>query len=340
VIRFTDYDPLSDAESFFYNVLLQHIPFRDESELFSTTNTRHSYILECKLRGLLDNVDSLFHYVQEYSQRNLYDEDKHDHLVDQILLQHPYLDPDYIGDIRCGTNIPMADDMQTFNISCFKHDFSLEMENAHLNDEQQQIFDNISNIDSGLYFTEGTPGSGKTFFIKYLTNHLIQTTKKKILLCAPTGAAATRLSSNASTIHGLFRLPIKGPLYTLQQPNLSLQRLQAVDVIIVDKMSMMTIVQSIAIYSRLKQVSEYNSNPFHSKIFLCVGNMAQLPFICSHTVTDSKPVCRRCCIINSPIWISGKHFTLINSVRHSKDPEYLHFLNIIRKRRPTEEEIQ
>jgi hypothetical protein len=304
VIRFTDYDPLSDAESFFYNVLLQHIPFRDESELFSTTNTRHSYILECKLRGLLDNVDSLFHYVQEYSQRNLYDEDKH------------------------------------FNISCFEHDFSLEMENAHLNDEQQQIFDNISNIDSGLYFTEGTPGSGKTFFIKYLTNHLIQTTKKKILLCAPTGAAATRLSSNASTIHGLFRLPIKGPLYTLQQPNLSLQRLQAVDVIIVDKMSMMTIVQSIAIYSRLKQVSEYNSNPFHSKIFLCVGNMAQLPFICSHTVTDSKPVCRRCCIINSPIWISGKHFTLINSVRHSKDPEYLHFLNIIRKRRPTEEEIQ
>jgi hypothetical protein len=31
---------------------------------------------------------------------------------------------------------------------------------------------------------------------------------------------------------------------------------------------------------------------------------------------------------------------LTNSVRHSKDPEYLNFLNIIRRRRPTEEEIQ
>ena len=209
VIRFTDYNPLSDVESFFYNILLQHVPFRDESELFSTKNTWHLYIMECKLRGLLDNVDSLLHYFQEYSQRNLYDEDKYDHLVDQILLQHPYLDPDYIGDIRCGTDIPMAEHTQTFNTSCFEHNFSLQMENAHLNDEQQQIFDNISVIDSRLYFIEGTPNSGKTFFIKYLTNHLIQTAEKKILLYAPTGAAATRLSPNASTIHGLFRLPTR-----------------------------------------------------------------------------------------------------------------------------------
>ena len=222
MVRFTEYNPLSDAENFFYNILLQHVPFRDESELFSTTNTGRSYILECKLRGLLDDVDSLLHYVQEYSQRNLYDEDKHGHLVDHILLQHPYLDPDYIGDIRCGTDIPMAEHTQTFNTSCFEHDFSLQMENAHLNNEQQQIFDNIKNIDCRLYFIEGTPGSGKTFFIKYLTNHLIQTAEKKILLCAPTGAAATRLSPNANTIHGLFKLPIKGPLYALQQPNLTL----------------------------------------------------------------------------------------------------------------------
>jgi hypothetical protein len=49
VIRFTNYNPLSDAKSFFYNILLQHIPPRDESKLFSTANTRHSYIMECKL---------------------------------------------------------------------------------------------------------------------------------------------------------------------------------------------------------------------------------------------------------------------------------------------------
>jgi hypothetical protein len=39
-------------------------------------------------------------------------------------------------------------------------------------------------------------------------------------------------------------------------------------------MSMMTTVQLIAIYSRLKQVFEYNSDSFHSKILMCVGDMA------------------------------------------------------------------
>jgi hypothetical protein len=191
----------------------------------------------------------------------------------------------------------------------------------------------IISITSTLAYTSlRVLDSGKTFFIKYLTHHLIQTTEKKILLCAPTGAAATKLSPNASTIHMLFRLTIRGPLYALQQPNLTLQRLQLADVIIVDEMSMMTTIQLTTIYSRLKQVSKYNSDLFHSKILLCMGDMAQLPPICFYTVTDSEPFCRRCCIINYPIWTSGKYFTLINSVRHSKDPEYLHFLNIISKR--------
>ena len=103
---------------------------------------------------------------------------------------------------------------------------------------------------------------------------------------------------------------------------------------------MMTTIQLIAIYSMLKQASEYNLDPFHSKILLCVGDMAQLPPIYSHTITESEPVCRRYYIMNSLIWISEMHFILMSSVRHSKDPEYLHFLNIIRERQPTEEEIQ
>jgi hypothetical protein len=47
-----------------------------------------------------------------------------------------------------------------------------------------------------------------------------------------------------------------------------------------------------------------------------------------------------CCIMNSPIWVLRTHFTLTNFVRHSKDPEYMLFLNIIWKRRPIEKEIQ
>jgi hypothetical protein len=90
------------------------------------------------------------------------------------------------------------------------------MANTHLNDEQQPIFDHISNIGFDLYSINGTSWSsgGKMFFIKHLTNHLIQTAEKKILLCAPMAAAAARLTE----LHGHFRLPIKGPIMPFNRP--------------------------------------------------------------------------------------------------------------------------
>jgi NAD dependent epimerase/dehydratase family enzyme len=56
-----------------------------------------------------------------------------------------------------------------------------------------------------------------------------------------------------------------------------------VDVIIIDEMSMMTIVQLTTIYSRLKQASKYNPDPFYSKILLYMGNMAYM-FLHGHRI--------------------------------------------------------
>jgi hypothetical protein len=49
----------------------------------------------------------------------------------------------------------------------------------------------------------GTFGSGKTFFIRYLTEYYMLL-KKKVILTATIGCAASRLSSKASTIHNTF----------------------------------------------------------------------------------------------------------------------------------------
>ena len=46
------------------------------------------------------------------------------------------------------------------------------------------------------------------------------------------------------------------------------------------------------------------------------------------------------CIMNSLIWVLRTHFILTNFIRHSKDPEYMLFFNIIWKRQPIEKEIQ
>lgn len=59
----------------------------------------------------------------------------------------------------------------------------------------------------GIYFLEGTPRSGETSFIKYLTNQL-QMLGKKVLQVTTIGATTFRFSYKTSTIHKYFRVPI------------------------------------------------------------------------------------------------------------------------------------
>ncbi len=58
------------------------------------------------------------------------------------------------------------------------------------------------------YFMLGTHGSGKTFFIQYLTEYSMLL-KKKVILIATTGCATSRLSSKASTVHNTFHIQYK-----------------------------------------------------------------------------------------------------------------------------------
>jgi type II secretory ATPase GspE/PulE/Tfp pilus assembly ATPase PilB-like protein len=57
-----------------------------------------------------------------------------------------------------------------------------------LTEEQQHIMDNILQNPHGLHILAGTPGSGKTFFVKYITQYF-QKHDKKIILSATTAAA-------------------------------------------------------------------------------------------------------------------------------------------------------
>jgi ATP-dependent exoDNAse (exonuclease V) alpha subunit len=91
-----------------------------------------------------------------------------------------------------------------------------------------------------------TPGSGKTFFIRYLTEYYILL-KKKVILIATIGNVASKLSSKTSTIHDTFHVQCKGYVQPLQELNVEFQIFKEVDIIIIDEMSMMmsTLLQSI-----------------------------------------------------------------------------------------------
>jgi ATP-dependent exoDNAse (exonuclease V) alpha subunit len=113
------------------------------------------------------------------------------------------------------------------------------MSDMTLTQEQERLLNSIIANLEGLHVLSETPGSGKSFFIKYITQYF-QWKGKTVVLSRTTGAAALRLCKTANTIHTTFRIPIQGYLFCLPKPSKVLNKIKTSDVIIIDEMSMMT----------------------------------------------------------------------------------------------------
>ena len=108
------------------------------------------------------------------------------------------------------------------------------MESVALSREQQALFDYIEGSENNIFVT-GRAGTGKSTLLTYL----IENTKKKVAVCAPTGVAA--LNVGGVTIHSLFGFPF-GILGT-EDIGRHLNRrtrevLAAIDMLVIDEVSM------------------------------------------------------------------------------------------------------
>lgn len=108
------------------------------------------------------------------------------------------------------------------------------METVTLSTEQQALFDYIEGSENNIFVT-GRAGTGKSTLLTYL----IENTKKKVAVCAPTGVAA--LNVGGVTIHSLFGFPF-GILGT-EDIGRHLNRrtrevLGAIDMLVIDEVSM------------------------------------------------------------------------------------------------------
>jgi ATP-dependent DNA helicase PIF1 len=110
----------------------------------------------------------------------------------------------------------------------------MQVQPIRLSIEQQNLFDYIEQSENNIFVT-GRAGTGKSTLLSYL----VENTKKKVAVCAPTGVAA--LNVGGVTIHSLFGFPFG----ILGQQDLArhLTRrtrevLAAIDVLIIDEVSM------------------------------------------------------------------------------------------------------
>ncbi len=108
------------------------------------------------------------------------------------------------------------------------------MQAVTLSKEQQALFDYIEGSENNIFVT-GRAGTGKSTLLSYL----IENTKKKVAVCAPTGVAA--LNVGGVTIHSLFGFPfgILGTEDIARHLNRRTREvLAAIDMLVIDEVSM------------------------------------------------------------------------------------------------------
>ena len=122
-----------------------------------------------------------------------------------------------------------------------------------------------------------------------------------------------RLNKTANIVHTTFHIPTCGYLSTLFEPSKVIDRLQDVDVIIIDEMLMMTSYMLCTMEQRLKQAMRVkNSSPFKTKLVLFIGYLTQLPTICKHNLHNNELIYRTCQIKFVSCWLlAQQHYLLI-----------------------------
>ena len=193
-------------------------------------------------------------------------------------------------------------------------------------------------------FLTGKAGTGKTTFLKYIT----QTTAKRFVVLAPTGVAA--INAGGSTIHSFFQLPlcpylpdVKELITEYQMPeryrNLRKERVKIIrtlDLLIIDEISMVRADLLDAVDMTLRKY-RHNDKPFGGVQLLMIGDAQQL----SPVVKDSERQYMSQ-VYQSPYFFHSKALSRLQyvtielqKVHRQKDAEFLDILNAVREDRMT-----
>jgi len=202
----------------------------------------------------------------------------------------------------------------------------VDLSDIKLSLEQQKLFSILESTNEHVFVT-GKAGTGKSILLQYFR----QNSKKRIVVCAPTGVAA--LNVVGQTIHSLFKIPPefikKGSLHINYKTALLLRN---IDTVVIDEISMVRADLMDAIDDLLRQARK-NDVPFGGVQMIMFGDMYQLPPVVNDPelhkyFTDNHDGYY---FFNAHAWLNNplKVYELSHIFRQ-KDNNFIEILNAIR----------
>ncbi|PZC74948.1 hypothetical protein B5X24_HaOG206881 [Helicoverpa armigera] len=352
VLRTRYYTVNSDKEAYYYSLIVCHIPFRNEEELLAENETAENCFMRRQgdLRPLQGNISAEeFSYAERMIQQAVAqvtalnaarENDGGD--VPTVCVGEQIVNEDFCEDV--GEQTVMSDELFLRSI-------------RGLNIQQKDLFQSISagiekdleGLESQLLlFITGGAGSGKTFLLKLIVEHIKRCyaptvddllKPKFVEVGSLTGVAARQVFGK--TLHSIFLLPIE-KRNTMTYKQITGQRLENerrkwryVNWLIIDEISMVSYEHLRMIHLRLQEFKN-NQKLFGGVNVLVFGDIFQLP-----------PVKGHWCFIQPPwlsaevnLWHQFSFCELTINMRQRNDADFIDLLNNLRVGELTTAQLQ
>ena len=232
------------------------------------------------------------------------------------------------------------------NVQCsmvnVQSSMSLDLDNKEWQDALQ-----IVNYTRRSLFLTGKAGTGKSTFLRYVSQH----TKKKHVILAPTGIAA--INAGGSTLHSFFKLPFH-PLLpndsrynrrnikeTLKYTGAQRKLLREVELIIIDEISMVR-ADIIDFIDKVLRTYTRNPEPFGGKQLLLVGDIYQLePVVKDEDRQLLNPFYPSAYFFNAKVWQTMPIVSIeLRKVYRQQDSRFISILDRIRNNTATQHDLE
>ncbi len=211
------------------------------------------------------------------------------------------------------------------------------MQQVTLSPEQLALFEYIENESTNIFVT-GRAGTGKST----LLTHLVENTKKKVAVAGSTGVAAFNVGGQ--TIHSLLGVPpglLGNQELKHHQGQRSRKVLRAIDMLVIDEISMVNADLMDAIETMLSLARGKSKGPFGGVQIVMFGDPYQLAPVPPHDRAEIEYLqnkYRSHWFFDALCWDKAplERYELHENFRQS-DPEFIEILNAIRDGSCTQE---